>query len=45
MRGIGLHLTEFRLLANDEQVQLLDTGSPGIVVYGAQIMRMRVKTE
>lgn len=43
MHGLGLYLTEFRLLANNKQIEVLDTGSPGIVVDGAQIMRMRLK--
>lgn len=42
MHGLGLYLTEFRLLAHKEQIEVLDTGSVGIIVDGAQIMRMRV---
>lgn len=42
MHGLGLYLSEFRLLANREQVEVLDTGAPGIVDNGAEIARMRL---
>ncbi len=42
MHGLGLYLSEFRLLADREQVEVLDTGAPGIVHDGAEIARVRV---
>ena len=42
MHGLGLYLSEVRLLANREQVEVLDTGAPGIVDEGAEIVRMRI---
>lgn len=42
MHGLGLYLSKFRLLADQGLVEVLDTGTPGIVDDGAEIMRMRV---
>ncbi|MBP2215112.1 hypothetical protein [Arthrobacter sp. CAN_C5] len=42
MHGLGLYLSNFRLRADQELVEVLDTGTPGIVDDGAELVRMRV---
>ncbi|RJU00843.1 hypothetical protein D6T65_10300 [Arthrobacter frigidicola] len=43
MHGLGLYLREFLLQADERVVQVLDTGSPRIIIDGSEIMRMRVR--
>lgn len=42
MHGLGLYLSNFRLWADLELVEVLDTGTPGIVDDGTELVRMRV---